>query len=800
MSFRGRLIALVTGLVAVAVITTAGVLAWNTRQAMLEDARADGTLLAHVLSRSAALARSVPAEVETVIGQQMIAQALLTAHFVDAAERAGLSRDDIIARMRDVVAGSTIDEFWVSDKEGRVYLRNLDVEFTFSPDPKVQPQASAFWGLLTGEKSSVVQKARRREIDNRHFKYTGVGGIDGPRIVQVGFDAQLLRDLSEKIGPKRMVSELLSGRDINAIWVLDKTSQTIAHASVLGSDVNPKPSTDELAAVRSILVSGETLSFLTEDALTVVAPVRGSDGNHVGGTIVRLPTDHLQEVLGTQIMVALVVAGIVIAFGFVMSSLLARHITEPVHQIALAAVSIENRTFEAASLGSVTERRDELGNLARTFSNMAHEVLTREEYLDTQVAERTAELEEKNRELEAARRRIDDELDIAQTMQQSILPTVFPDHEGYSGFANMAPARELGGDFYDFFRLDGHRIGVVIADVSGKGVPAAFFMAVARTTVRSVARRGLPPGDCLAEANTRLCAANPLELFVTVFYGILNAATGEFQYASGGHNPPLLVRADGEVEFLAGTDGMALGVMEDMPYDSKTVTFAMDDTLFLYTDGVTEAFDPQGVEFGEERLVACLQNTQFHSAQAKAVKVLDLVDKFAAGQPQADDITCLVLCYDGAGELASAEPARLEITLRNDLAEIPNLAARIESFGAANGLTDAVVFNLNLALDELITNTVSYGYDDDEAHVIKVALALDGDVVTAEIKDDSRPFDPFTDAPAPDLEANIEDRHIGGLGTHFVKTFMDSVAYDRDGRYNRIVLTKALPPADTEEE
>jgi len=802
MSFRNRLALLVTGLVAVAVLTTAGVLAWNTRRAVLDEVEAHGILLTQVLSRTAALSRDIPGEVESVIGEQMIAQALLTAHFVDAAETAGMSREAIIERLRDVVADSTIDEFWITDETGRVMLSSDGAAFTFSPDPKVQPQASAFWPLLTGEKSAVVQKARKREIDNRHFKYTGVGGIDKPRIVQVGYDARRLVELSDKIGLRRMVSALLSGHDINAIWVLDANSNTIAHAPVLGVDVNRHPNAKEMTAVGQILRTGETISYLTEDFLTVVAPIADGKGHPVGGTVLRLSTQHLWDMLENEILIALGVAGLVIVAGFSLSALLARRVTEPVKLIAVAAADIENCSFDEGRLKSVLDRSDELGDLARTFRGMAHEVIAREEALDSQVATRTAELEKKNHELEESRKRLAEELETAQAMQQAILPKDFPEDEGYSCFAIMVPAREMGGDFYDFFFLEDGRIGVVIADVSGKGVPAAFFMSVGRTIIRSIARRGLPPGECLAEANRRLCAANPMELFITVFYGILDPATGTFRYASGGHNPPILVDADGEVTFLAGTGGIALGVMDDMPYDNATLAMTPGGTLFLYTDGVTEAQDPAGKEFGEDRLAACLKGTHLLSPQALAVKVLDMTDKFAAGAPQADDVTCLALRFDGetGGDEKTAGSRRLDICLRNDLADIGPLASQVERFGEAHGIPSGAVFNLNLALDELITNTVSYGYEDDAVHAILVSLTLEDDKLTAEIEDDGRPFDPLSEAPEPDLDADLDDRSVGGLGTHIVKTFMDDVSYSRDGNKNRIILTKSLAATETEEE
>ncbi len=176
-----------------------------------------------------------------------------------------------------------------------------------------------------------------------------------------------------------------------------------------------------------------------------------------------------------------------------------------------------------------------------------------------------------------------------------MLPEALPVNPAYSGKASMVPAREMGGDFYDFFPLDERRLGLVIADVSGKGVPAAFFMAISRTVLQQSALDGGSAGACLARANAPLCARNPMELFVTAFYGILDVETGDLSYANGGHNPPLMVRhADGTVAELPRTGGMALGVMTGMAYAEAAVRLTPGDTLFLYTDGISEAMDGEG--------------------------------------------------------------------------------------------------------------------------------------------------------------------------------------------------------------
>lgn len=247
---------------------------------------------------------------------------------------------------------------------------------------------------------------------------------------------------------------------------------------------------------------------------------------------------------------------------------------------------------------------------------------------------------------------IQQELDVARRMQQSIVPTRFPSRPELQMFARMIPAKEVGGDFYDYFWLSEHRVGVVIADVSGKGVPAALFMAVARTLLRATAPAADGAGSCLAMANELLGQDNEATMFVTLFYGILDTRSGELVYANGGHNPPLLIEADGSVSPLPSTGGMALGIMEDLPYQEHSLLLAPGSTLLLYTDGVTEAFNPENQEFGERRLSELLARSSKLAVEPLLAELVETVNGFANGAPQSDDITCLAIRY------AAATPSR----------------------------------------------------------------------------------------------------------------------------------------------
>ena len=243
------------------------------------------------------------------------------------------------------------------------------------------------------------------------------------------------------------------------------------------------------------------------------------------------------------------------------------------------------------------------------------------------------------------------ELTVARSIQQSMLPHGFLPFAGSAALdvaATMLPARNVGGDFYDYFQLDADRFGFVIGDVSGKGVPAALFMAMSRTVLKAVALRGQPPGECLREVNAFLCGENHAELFVTVFYGILNFRTGQLQHSNGGHNPPYVLTAGGELTALdAEMSGTVLGMLEDADYPTCQTQLLAGDALFLYTDGVTEATDPQGKMFGVERLEVFLQQSKAPSADDLVQGDLTAVQQFAAGAAQSDDITAVAVRYLG---------------------------------------------------------------------------------------------------------------------------------------------------------
>jgi sigma-B regulation protein RsbU (phosphoserine phosphatase) len=266
--------------------------------------------------------------------------------------------------------------------------------------------------------------------------------------------------------------------------------------------------------------------------------------------------------------------------------------------------------------------------------------------LEATVEQRTRELAEKNAALQKAQAQLKAELDFARALQIAILPSSFPNKPGCEGAACMIPATTMGGDFYDFIELPDGKIGLAMADVSGHGVPAAFFMAVARTNLRDLAALHPDPGECLARTNEELCAQNPMELFVSVFYSVLDPPTGLLRYANAGHNPPFVRRASGAVEALTGTPGLVLGAMPGVQFPTHTVQLLPGDRVVMYTDGVTEAFNPVDEAYGTQRLVEAMQTHGKASPGELIAHIRGSVASFAGAAPQSDDMAITVLTWN----------------------------------------------------------------------------------------------------------------------------------------------------------
>ncbi|MEN6461574.1 MAG: SpoIIE family protein phosphatase, partial [Syntrophomonas sp.] len=336
---------------------------------------------------------------------------------------------------------------------------------------------------------------------------------------------------------------------------------------------------------------------------------------------------------------------------------------------------------------------------------------------------------------------------------------------------------------YDFFLLDNDHLCFTIGDVSGKGVPASLFMAVTKTLIKAKADINLGPDEILYQVNNELCKDNDSGMFVTEFLGILTISSGDMAFSNGGHNIPYLIRKNGEVQALPKIPGMALGVMEDVDYVCAKIKIEAGDSLVMYTDGVTEAMNPAGELLNEERLEDILRGFDGRTAREEVQYILNGTRQFVNGASQSDDITILALKYVGQ--------TQMEYRLKNRLEEISVLAEAIEDFGAVNNLPKEAIFQVNLSLDELLTNTISYGFSAGGEHEIIIELALRDKTLTIEIRDDGLPFNPLQHSE-PDISQDIEERPIGGLGIHLVRKMMDDIEYRREADCNVLIMKKHL--------
>lgn len=292
----------------------------------------------------------------------------------------------------------------------------------------------------------------------------------------------------------------------------------------------------------------------------------------------------------------------------------------------------EQRQEMIAACEKYADDSTEVGNLARSYISMANDLEAYVENLKTITAEKE---------------RINAELSLASDIQLNMLPCIFPafpDHDEIDVYATMTPAKEVGGDFYDFFMIDEKHVAIVMADVSGKGVPAALFMVIAKTLIKNHAQLGLAVNDVFTNVNKLLCEGNDADLFVTAWLGILDLTNGRMTFVNAGHNPPLLCQ-NGKFQYLKAPAGFVLAGIDTFQYKQNEITLTPGDRIFLYTDGVTEATDLGQELYGEERLKNFMNQHAADSAKDVLHELKADIDEFVGEAPQFDDITMLMFDY-----------------------------------------------------------------------------------------------------------------------------------------------------------
>ena len=599
----------------------------------------------------------VSAVVEGIIGQQMVVQATLLGYLVAAVEEAGWSAAEIDSRLRRIAGTTVVGEIRVLDPDGSVAYASLPPSAGGSAGGV--PYADDLVPLLDGSESTVERPTAPRPSDGAVYKYVAVAGAGSPRVVQVGIPIEgssgnLLYSVYQ-----READLLVRSRNIEALWVVNLDRELAASAPRAGqAGVRTVNAAGEFARraeaivgqamERGQVVSEASLSLLSpaDRGIWVASPIINAGGIPIGGLALAVSLDDIARTVQAEARNTTLIAFVLLGFAAAAALWGTRWLTHPIEAIAAAARQVEmGRQPDEGPLEAVIRRTDELGSLARVFEAMTVQVFNREEQLETLVSERTRELRTTNRSLRLAQEALEQDLEMAKVVQAALVREGNVDLGGFVAYARMTPAQQVGGDFVDLLEPSGGRLFFTVCDVSGKGVAAALFMAAAQGAINAAASES-KSGDIAAiatEANRRICGENPMGLFVTGVLAIVDLEQAVMEYVCAGHEPAFLVAADDSRRPLPMTGGVAMGVLDDFEYESRREKLEEGETLFLYTDGLTDAVNLSGELFGKERLAATLDGASARSPEQIVVYIWREIGDYSAGAPAADDMTCLVL-------------------------------------------------------------------------------------------------------------------------------------------------------------
>ncbi len=388
----------------------------------------------------------------------------------------------------------------------------------------------------------------------------------------------------------------------------------------------------------------------------------------------------------------------------------------------------------------------------------------------------------------AAQEKIESELAVAREIQLQLIPDNFMSsrRKEIDIFACIEPARDVGGDFYDYFFIDRDSFCVVIGDVSGKGVPAALFMAMTKTMIKSTTRLLMAPEYILAEVNREISTNNPSSTFVTVFLAILDLNSGDMAYASAGHNPPLFIGEKGNTVLLGEAQCPAIGLDENSSYRQASIHLRHKEGLLLYTDGVTEAQDEKGRLFTQESLMNTVSLTANLSSKDRIGAIMKRIREFSNDRPLEDDLTLLALTYfspDLVGDTVKT------IVVKNDITEMDRIVEAINQVAKAVECPPVVVHDVTLAMEEIFSNIVFYGFGDELRHDITLVLCIEEEMLTLTLQDEGIPFNPLN-VQTGSQDTPFEDRDKGGMGIILAKKLMDRIEYRRERGRNILRMEK----------
>ena len=445
---------------------------------------------------------------------------------------------------------------------------------------------------------------------------------------------------------------------------------------------------------------------------------------------------------------------------------------KPLRRLAKEAETIASGQFDAELPNF--NRIDEIGQLTQSFGNMQQSLVRYIEELKDTTAQKAS---------------IESDLRIASEIQMGMLPEKFPtreDRDDVQLFASLTPAKEVGGDLFDFYFRD-EKLFFCIGDVSGKGVPASLFMAVTRSTFRTVSAHESMPDRIVTTMNKTIADMNKRNMFVTLFVGVLDLPTGRLYYSNAGHDAPLLVGAG--VGELPCDSNIPVGFMPQWQYTLQEITIFTGTTILLFTDGLTEAMDSDYAQFSMERVndvaIAALENQQREPRQL-IEQMTKAVHRFVGDAEQSDDLTMMAIQYI---KEQSNVLMRKNIVLANDTKELPRLTAFTEEVCEAVGLSSEETAQVKVAIEEAVVNVMYYAYPTGKRGDVTIEAASNEMRLKITIIDSGKPFDPTVYAPI-DTTLSAKERKVGGLGIHIMRQNMDSINYERMDNLNVLTLRK----------
>lgn len=611
-------------------------------------------------------------------------------------------------------------------------------------------QSAEFLVLLDGEEE-FVQKYQPLSIDESiSRKYAGVRLPDGG-FIQVGYDAEQFRkDIDERVievTKNRHIGNngFVAICDENLNIVIDRSDYSGKNLNTIGVSIDTDVTSENTVFEAEIYGKPYFLAYTF------------AEGYYIIGAI---PKSEAMFMRNVSIYVSIFMEILIFAALFTLIYFL------------IKKVIIDNLRKINGTLAEITD-----GNL-----NVTVDVRTNEEFasLSDDINQTVSTLK---RYIAEAAARIDKELEFAKEIQYSALPSVFPPYPNRKDFeiyAHMITAKEVGGDFYDFYMLGDSTLAFMIADVSGKGIPAAMFMMQAKTIIKDLAESGLELPEVFATANKKLCENNDAGMFVTAWMGILDLKTGLLKFVNAGHNPPLVRQADGEFVYLKARSGMVLAGMDGIKYRQNELQLTPGDQIFLYTDGVTEATDKNNQLYGEERLLETVNRNIVMDTRKLCEAVKSDVDQFVGEAPQFDDITMLSV------EIQYIRGENSITVIADDKSMIP-VSEFAKSLTEKLAVVPKVANKVSIAVDEIYSNIINYS----GAELATISYEIKDGRLYITFTDDGIPYNPL-EAEEPDITLSAEERKIGGLGIFMVKKMTESMEYTYEDDKNILKLIIAL--------